>query len=232
MLRLLGLLIIIFSILSGCATNDSGATIKEGWRQKQKAPAVYRVKADDSLYSIAWRYGLDYRQIAVQNNITPPDYRIRTGQKLQLAAVNSADSNRNAAKTSSLPTTMSKNNNKIIWVWPAHGKLIKGFSIDKLNKGIDIAGKAGEPIVAAASGIVVYASNGLHGYGNLIIVKQNDEYLSAYAHNQQLLVKEGQSVKAGQQIATMGNTDSKRVMLHFEIRRAGKPVNPLKYLPG
>lgn len=224
MLRLVGLLVIAFSVLSGCATNDSG-----DFHQKQKAPAVYRVKADDSLYSIAWRYGLDYRQIAVQNNIAPPAYRIRTGQKLQLMAINS---DHNQTKISSISTTTAKNNGKISWIWPVHGKLIKSFSIDKLNKGIDIAGKAGQPIVAAASGVVVYASNGLRGYGNLIIVKQNDEYLSAYAHNQQLLVKEGQLVQAGQEIATMGNTDAKRVMLHFEIRRAGKPVNPLKYLPG
>lgn len=118
------------------------------------------------------------------------------------------------------------------WLWPASGKLINKFSTKKQgNKGIDIAGKRNDPVKAAADGKVVYAGDVLRGYGQLIIVKHNDDYLTAYAHNERILVKEQQTVKAGQVIAKMGNTDAERVMLHFEVRFRGKPVNPLKYLP-
>jgi lipoprotein NlpD len=116
------------------------------------------------------------------------------------------------------------------WIWPAHGNLIAGFDEAK-NKGLDIAGKAGEPVFASADGRVVYAGAGLRGYGNLIILKHNNTYLTAYAHNQTLLVKEDQSVQKGQKIAEMGNSDADRVKLHFEIRRQGKPVDPARYLP-
>ncbi|MDN6887221.1 peptidoglycan DD-metalloendopeptidase family protein [Variovorax sp. CAN2819] len=116
------------------------------------------------------------------------------------------------------------------WIWPASGTLIAGFDEAK-NKGYDIAGKAGDPVLAAADGRVVYAGAGLRGYGNLIILKHNNTYLTAYAHNQTLLVKEDQSVQKGQKIAEMGNSDADRVKLHFEIRRQGKPVDPSRYLP-
>jgi lipoprotein NlpD len=117
------------------------------------------------------------------------------------------------------------------WIWPASGSLIAGFDEAK-NKGYDISGKAGDPVLAAADGRVVYAGAGLRGYGNLIILKHNNTYLTAYAHNQTLLVKEDQSVQKGQKIAEMGNSDADRVKLHFEIRRQGKPVDPSRYLPG
>lgn len=116
------------------------------------------------------------------------------------------------------------------WIWPAHGTLIAGFD-DAKNKGFDIGGKAGDAVLAAADGRVVYAGAGLRGYGNLIILKHNNTYLTAYAHNQTLLVKEDQSVRKGQKIAEMGNSDADRVKLHFEIRRQGKPVDPARYLP-
>ena len=115
-------------------------------------------------------------------------------------------------------------------MWPASGSLIAGFD-EARNKGYDIAGKAGDPVVAAADGRVVYAGAGLRGYGNLIILKHNNTYLTAYAHNQALLVKEDQSVRKGQKIAEMGSTDADRVKLHFEVRRQGKPVDPSRYLP-
>jgi len=118
------------------------------------------------------------------------------------------------------------------WVWPVKGKIISSFSHGTQgNKGINIAGKKGKLIKAAADGLIVYAGNGLRGYGNLIIIKHNDDYLSAYAHNDKLLVKEQQTVKASQVIAQMGNTDTNRTMLHFEIRFRGKSVNPQRYLP-
>jgi lipoprotein NlpD len=120
---------------------------------------------------------------------------------------------------------------KIEWVWPASGKVIAGFSDTANLKGIDIAGKSGQPVVASAAGRVVYAGTGLRGYGKLIIVKHNSTFLSAYAHNRDILVKEGQQVGKGQKISEMGDTDADQVKLHFEIRRLGKPVDPAKFLP-
>ena len=118
------------------------------------------------------------------------------------------------------------------WLWPTKGRVIKNFSSgDQGNKGIDIAGQRGQPILSTAAGSVVYSGNALRGYGNLVIIKHNDKFLSAYAHNDQLLVKEGQSVKSGQKIATMGSSGTNSVRLHFEIRYQGKSVNPKRYLP-
>ncbi len=117
------------------------------------------------------------------------------------------------------------------WSMPAQGKLISEFSESANRKGIDIAGKLGQPVTASAPGKVVYSGSGLRGYGKLVIIKHNKTYLSAYAHNDQILVKEGQTVTRGQKIAEMGNTDADQVKLHFEVRRFGKPVDPAKYLP-
>lgn len=118
------------------------------------------------------------------------------------------------------------------WQWPAKGKIVSYFSTKQEgNKGIDIAGQQGNKIVAAANGTVVYAGSGLRGYGKLVIIKHNDDYLSAYAHNDEILVKEQQDVKAGEKVAKMGDTDTDRFMLHFEVRFRGKSVNPMKYLP-
>ena len=131
----------------------------------------------------------------------------------------------------SAPGSGNSGDEDLGWIWPASGSLIAGFDEAK-NKGYDISGKAGDPVLAAADGRVVYAGAGLRGYGNLIILKHNNTYLTAYAHNQTLLVKEDQSVQKGQKIAEMGNSDADRVKLHFEIRRQGKPVDPSRYLPG
>jgi lipoprotein NlpD len=118
----------------------------------------------------------------------------------------------------------------IAWGWPSNGPVLAGFDEVK-NKGVDIGGAAGDPVLAAADGRVVYVGAGLRGYGNLIILKHNNTYLTAYAHNQTLLIKEDQSVRKGQKIAEMGSSDADRVKLHFEVRRQGKPVDPVKYLP-
>ncbi|EKT54045.1 murein hydrolase activator NlpD [Providencia sneebia] len=129
-------------------------------------------------------------------------------------------------------STSSTNSSSIKWRWPAEGKMIEGFSdAEGGNKGVDIAGSRGQPVIASAPGKVVYAGNALRGYGNLIIIKHNDDYLSAYAHNDTLLVRSQQDVAAGQKIATMGSTGISSVRLHFEIRYKGKSVNPLRYLP-
>jgi lipoprotein NlpD len=129
------------------------------------------------------------------------------------------------------PATETEDDDKLDWVWPAKGKIVVGFSETANLKGIDIAGTAGEPVIASAAGKVVYVGNGLRGYGKLVIVKHNKTWLSAYAHNREILVKEGQQVTKGQKIAEMGNTDADQVKLHFEIRRLGKPVDPARYLP-
>ncbi len=141
-----------------------------------------------------------------------------------------SNTQQNVNKTVSKPKPQNDKVDK--WLWPTKGRVVKNFSAgDQGNKGIDIAGQRGQSITSTAAGTVVYSGNALRGYGNLIIVKHNEHYLSAYAHNDQLLVKEGQSVKAGQKIATMGSSGTNSVRLHFEIRYQGKSVNPKRYLP-
>lgn len=143
----------------------------------------------------------------------------------------SASSSDAAAKGDSPPRGIGDDDDKLDWVWPAKGKIVGSFSETANLKGIDIAGNAGAPVLASAAGTVVYAGTGLRGYGKLIIVKHNKTYLSAYAHNREILVKEGEKVTKGQKIAEMGNTDASEVKLHFEIRRMGKPMDPARYLP-
>lgn len=136
-----------------------------------------------------------------------------------------------AASPAPAPAPASAGEDDVAWAWPiANGPVLAGFDEQK-NKGIDIGGRAGEPVLASADGRVVYAGAGLRGYGNLIILKHNNTFLTAYAHNQTLLVREDQTVRKGQKIAEMGSTDTDRVKLHFEIRRQGKPVDPARYLP-
>ncbi|MEQ1666976.1 MAG: peptidoglycan DD-metalloendopeptidase family protein [Sulfuriferula sp.] len=129
------------------------------------------------------------------------------------------------------PATKESDDAMLDWMWPTQGRVIAEFSEAKSSKGVDIAGTAGQAVYAAAAGKVVYSGSGLRGYGKLVIIKHNAMYLSAYAHNQQILVKEGQAVARGQKVAEMGSTDAEQVALHFEIRQMGKPVDPLKYLP-
>ena len=146
----------------------------------------------------------------------------RPGPAAAAPAGTSPDAGREPAAEAASP--------EVNWAWPAAGPVLQGFD-EQRNKGLDIGGKAGDPVLAAAEGRVVYAGSALRGYGNLVILKHNGTFLSAYAHNQPLLVKEDQVVKRGQKIAEMGSTDAERVQLHFEIRRDGKPVDPARYLP-
>lgn len=134
------------------------------------------------------------------------------------------------AKPEAKPAEPTLAGDDLPWIWPARGQLVGTFS-EGGSKGVDIAGKLGDPVIAAADGKIVYSGTGLRGYGKLVIIKHNTTYLSAYAHNQTILVKEGQGVTRGQKIAEMGNSDADQVKLHFEVRRQGKPVDPLKYLP-
>lgn len=241
--------------------------------QIQPAPNQYRVRRGDTLYSIAFRYGLDYNQLAAQNNIRG-NYTIYVGQLLTLkpsrsttsttlathpsntssrTATNKTSTTRSKASAqtttkspsssntstktppkvavASVPKTPTPNkastSTAVQWRWPALGQLLRGDT----SRGINLAGNTGDPVFAAASGKVVYAGDGLHGYGNLIIINHNQDYLSAYAHNSKILVKENDFVKVGGKIAEIGNSGAVSTMLHFEIRKDGKPVDPLKYLP-
>lgn len=160
-----------------------------------------------------------------------PSPAVTSGTPTQAASAPRPAGSAAAAAAAPTPASAAAGDDELPWAWPtAAGAVLAGFDEVK-NKGIDIAGKAGDPVQASADGRVVYAGAGLRGYGNLIILKHNNTYLTAYAHNQALLVKEDQSVRKGQKIAEMGNSDADRVKLHFEIRRQGKPVDPAKYLP-
>jgi lipoprotein NlpD len=182
--------------------------------------------------------GVVVRPVTSTNVVTSPAPAPATAASAPAPAVNAAAVKPPASAASS-PTNSTPANNvatadtaeeAVSFQWPTRGNLLAGFDEVK-NKGVDIAGKAGDPVLAAADGKVVYAGSGLRGYGNLVIIKHNNTYLTAYAHNQSLLVKEDQTIKRGQKIAEMGNSDADQVKLHFEIRRQGKPVDPAKYLP-
>lgn len=243
-----GLLLTIFTILllSAC----SGQGTRHGLH-----PDTYKVRKGDTLYSIAWRYKLDYRALARWNAIQPP-YTIYPGQRLKMrpaaqtaqakaqsktqpatakerktqAKTRSAVKKTTPPRTSETRTASAK---PLHWTWPTQGEVVRRFSKKSTGKkGIDIAGKAGQAVKATADGRVVYSGSGLIGYGKLIIINHDKNYLSAYAHNRKLLVKEGEHVNAGQKIAELGRSGTTdRPLLHFEIRHNGRPVDPLKYLP-
>jgi lipoprotein NlpD len=219
----------------------------------------YTVKPGETLIRIGLETGQNWKDIAAWNNLAQPN-QIEVGQVLRVTppttTVAAAESNGvvtrpigsssiassqvqpgqassaaakpAAAATAAEPAAATESG--LSWIWPVPGPVLAGFDELK-NKGLDLGGAAGEPVLAAAEGRVVYVGAGLRGYGNLIILKHNNTYLTAYAHNKTLLVKEDQAVRKGQKIAEMGNSDADRVKLHFEVRRQGKPVDPLKYLP-
>ena len=203
-------------------------------------PGFYRVERGDTLSKVARANRTSVQNITRWNNLTDPN-AIEVGQVLRVAppagSVTPAGSSAPPARPSSADASDSSPSSALVTpatsislIWPTQGSVIRGFD-GKSSKGIDIAGAPGTQIVAAAAGTVVYAGNGLRGYGNLLIVKHNADYLSAYAHNRALLVKEGQSITQGQPIAEMGDTDTNRVMLHFELRYKGSSIDPSRYLP-
>ncbi len=278
-------------LLQGCGFSSQYAAPVESIKPYDPAykkgsikTAIYKVKTGDTLYSIAWGAGRDFKKIARLNRLKKP-YTIYPGQWLRLkprtsskakagtsnttkVAKNTKAKTRANAKKNNVSNQVAKNSSKKIldknkqsaysvtvlqqknnttkatttstvsrdkvarWVWPSKGKIISKFSNKTQgNKGIKFSGRRGNAIKAAASGKVVYAGNALRGYGNLVIIKHSDDYLSAYAHADKIIVKEQQHVSAGQTVATMGSTGSSKVMLHFEIRYHGKSVDPLRYLP-
>jgi lipoprotein NlpD len=246
-LKLILFISVIFA--SGCVSD--GLLNGDRTQFLYRHPRFHTVKTGDTLYSIAWTYGYDYKVVAGWNDIKPP-YTIKLGQRIRVAPPPEFDARTAHHGYPSFRTddkgtdarTLShkgringvgksyKNDVAINWQWPVEGKVVRNFSVSgNGNKGVDIAGDFNQPVYAAAGGEVVYSGSGLRGYGNLIIIKHSELYLSAYAHNNKLLVKEGETLAKGKQIATMGNSDSDTVILHFEIRRDGKPVDPLSFLP-
>ena len=302
--------LVMIVLLNACSSRNSAPIYDRSANRHQrvaesssriKKPSYYVVRPGDTLYAIAWRYGMDHKTLAKWNGIGPPytiyvDQRLRLNKPRQItqsaakpgndhsskkhsSGTNRTANNSPAKKPNTQPaqteqpqtkrvavssdakqnpvksnTGSQKNSTRVIasqpakksppkpkpvstgtiqWQWPVQGRIIKSFSAaDKSAKGIDIAAKRGQQVRAAAAGEVVYSGEGLIGYGQLIIIKHDDSYLSAYGHNDLRLVTEGDRVVAGQHIANVGSSGSDTPKLHFEIRRQGKPVNPMNYLPG
>lgn len=233
----IALLIIVSSVnLTACSfSKKQAAPVIDLRNQKAEQQGYHIAQRGETLYFIAWRFGRDFRELASINHLKAP-YAIKPGEKIYLQGKSQFYEYKRRTVSTKQPTATTRR--KVTratasvtvrrWYMPAKGQIIANYSAS--NKGINIAGAQGEPIKATAAGEVVYAGAGLRAYGNMLIIKHNDIYLSAYAHNQHLLVKEGQHVKAGQEIATMGSSGTNRVMLHFELRKRGKPVNPLNYI--
>lgn len=250
-------LVIFLSMLliTGCSEQKfKPAPVINGWRLPAASRNAYITQKGDTVYSIAWAFGMDYRDLAKINNLVPP-YKLYRGKKIYIHRVGmNYRKSKVLRKKNNLPiktkltieknipiiSTQAATNNedsvpqsqqKLYWQLPTTGKIINTYN-NKLggNKGINIAGIFGQPVLASASGKVVYSGSGIKTLGKLIIIKHNDNYLSAYAHNRCLLAHEGQDVQQGQKIAEMGKNDAGIVMLHFEIRKNGRPVNPVFYL--
>lgn len=241
-------LLVCMVALTGCAGaltwTPPGATPSSPNTVSDEVPEHYTVQLGDTLYSIAWRYGLDYHDVARWNGIGT-DYLIKPGQVLKLSAPAGVSGN-NPARQGATGTAMRAGQSAqaaadsgfsppaggIVWQWPVSGRVIRQFHAGSaLTKGVDITAARGTDIRAAAAGKVVYAGSGIIGYGKLIIIKDSEQFLSAYADNDEMLVREGDVVQAGDRIATMGLGRDGHPLLHFEIRRNGKPVDPLQYLP-
>ncbi len=217
------LFLIILLLVAGCSA-FVGGRFHSGY---------YPVRPGDTLYAIAWRYNLKVGELASWNHLSPP-YIIYPDQLLRM---NPPPNWRPTAvihrsKGISRPAPRAPPPPHLHWIWPTQGKIVQTYDA-QTNLGINIRGHLEQPVVAAAGGRVVYSGNGLPSYGNLLVIQQNSHYLTAYAHCQKLLVHEGDHVKQGQEIATMGHSGTGVIYpaLHFEIRIDGNPVNPLRYLP-
>jgi lipoprotein NlpD len=252
--------IVVVIGLAACSGPKYYSDIPEPAARRQPSGETYRVRKGDTLYSIAFGAGRDWREVARLNGIAPP-YTIYPDQIIVLSGTGrepvstpaqppEPPSSRPPAPKASAPQAPTaavpapspsvarasaapqKAPPPGAWTWPAAGKLIRTYSAGaQPHKGIDLTGAAGDPVYAANTGTVVYAGDGVRGYGNLLIVKHDATYLSAYAHNSRLLVKEGDVVKAGEKIAEIGDSGTDRFKLHFEVRRQGNPVDPLTVLP-
>lgn len=246
---LLGLVLALH--LGGCGNTRYPAPVRDGGKKPRVAakpalvpapPGHYRVEAGDTLFKIAFENGLDFESLAEWNGLPDPN-QIQAGALLRLTPPRPAVTTNplpvparmetrplTAEPTQPVQTTPLKEGPPDSWAWPVRGELLTSYG-NGFSKGIDIAGGRGQLVQAAAEGRVAYVGSGLRGYGKLIIIRHGKTLLSAYAHNLRILVKEGQDVAKGQIISEMGDTDTDRVKLHFEIREYGKPVDPLNYLP-
>ncbi|HEE0273132.1 TPA: peptidoglycan DD-metalloendopeptidase family protein [Legionella pneumophila] len=236
-------LICIFFILSaaGCGTRSDLAPVTElKWQPYSKYQKFHTVRSGETLYAITFRYDTDYRRLAINNHLRPP-YSLRVGQVLSLKGIVPKSNHFHSAPRANLHITHKPKQKTIYspaynvrsssgWLWPVTGRVVTTFIPSQGKKGINIACNRGDKVRASASGVVAYAGSGLAGYGNLIIIKHSNEYLTAYGNNARNLVTEGQRVNAGQVIAEAGLIDRSYWGVHFEIRRAGVPVNPLNYL--
>jgi len=216
-------------ILAGCSGSKSGS-------DGSYSGSVYTVKRGDTLSRISRMTGTSVSELARLNGIKPP-YTIEIGQKIKTGGAGKSSS-RSSGKTakvtpsSAVPQSSWPPVGQRCWRWPTSGKVVLPYSTaDGGNKGIDIAGSRGQAVYAAGAGKVVYVGNQLRGYGNLIMIKHNEDYITAYAHNETQLVNNGQSVKIGQKIATMGSSDADSVKLHFQIRYRATAIDPIRYLP-
>ncbi len=249
---------VLFAVLlTSCSAHRNYAPVRTYQHDLIPGEKYYKVVAGDTLYSIGFRSNFGYQKLAKWNNIPAP-YTLQIGQIIKLFQARYHSKKKRSAKTGSksvhktrnrsqkkqirgkkrrggsqLSSVNSKHNKKMLklfWQWPIKKRILKTFT-QTGYKGIDISGKIGQKVTAASAGKVVYSGSALKGYGNLLIIKHNYLYLSAYANNRRLLVKEGQWVQKGQVVAEVGLDRGKRASLHFEIRKNGKPVNPLYYLP-
>ncbi|WP_242604542.1 peptidoglycan DD-metalloendopeptidase family protein [Legionella fairfieldensis] len=232
---------LLFILLAGCDNSAGLAPVVElKWQPRNPYQTVHTVRRGETLYAVAFRYDQDFRQLAAINHLYSP-YTLRVGQMLKVKADSGGykpvrvKSSIKPIKGSHYPKQSSSTakfvrTHKQNWLWPIHGRIATQFIPQQGKKGIDIAGKKGDLIRAASHGIVAYAGSGLSGYGNLIIIKHDNQLLTAYGNNSRNRVKEGQRVKAGQVIAEIGIIDRHFWGVHFEIRKAGKPVSPLNYL--
>ncbi len=258
-MRRVGWLLLWVVILQGCSFSQTHAPIRDASHRSHAVRHPVRPTADhvivqpgDNLFRIAFDHGLEYRQLAQWNGLSDPS-RIYVGQSLRLTPPPERPQPEKSPPVDKPATAIAPTPDPIpaptpapvpastddtveegpaSWVWPAQGKVVTEFNEGNGAKGLDIAGKRGSPVLATAPGRVIYAGAGLRGYGKLIIIKHSKILLSAYGHNDKVLVTEGQIVKLGQPIAEMGSTDADRVKLHFEIREYGKPVDPMTYLSG
>jgi lipoprotein NlpD len=252
---------VLMIFLVGCASTQKPAPVVDRRQPSRAsaptpaapkpAPGTYVVKKGDTLYSIALENGADYREVAAWNRLSDPT-KISVGQVLRVTPPEESGVQVGRAKlpergearpldlpppqqtqqTQAKPATQPAKPEPSAgdFIWPAKGKVIAGFS-EPRRKGIDIDGKLGDPVVAAAAGRVTYTGSGIPGLGKLVVIKHDNGFITVYAHNRDVLVKEQQSVRRGQKIAEVGNTDADRPKLHFQIRKGSAAVDPLRYLP-
>src|SRR5690554_5894658 len=233
------------TVLVGCTSRTTRAPVTDMSTAPTQAPTAaagqtYIVKPGDTLFKIAQSSGVDVARLGQLNNITDPS-QLRVGQVLRLDGQIAAQPATGTAVTAPVvavpavqpvdtkETARASDASVVSWGWPTNGKIIQGFNAS--TKGIDLEGTPGDPVHAAADGKVMYAGNGVRGLGNLILLGHSNGFITAYAHNQELLVQTGQDITKGTKIATVGQTDTTSPRLHFEVRRRGTPVDPLSYLP-